>query len=203
MKIITLKKNNKKNCCNSYLILGNLNSPTTITTMIDPGTDASILKKVKQVLSIYGNAPVSQVILTHSYVDQSGGAKALKRYYKSKTLALTAGPDIDELLQDGQSVDAGDDCLEVLHTPSDVSDSICLYAPSEKALFSGDMQLRLAMWREIYRQNHMDSLLKIACREILTIYSTHDEPVMRGSQGMILHMLDNVRRNIFITDNEA
>ena len=59
-------------------------------------------------------------------------------------MAFIDGPGVDELLPDGRFVKAGDDFLEVIHTPGHSSDSICLYAPAAKALFSGDTQLKAA-----------------------------------------------------------
>ncbi len=193
MKVIPLTKSDKVYSCNPYLILGNWNRIEDVNTLIDPGTDDYVLDEIERLSTGFGKIAVEQIILTHNHFDHRGAAMAFKERYKARILAYQDGPEVDELLDDGQFIRAGDDILEVLHTPGHSSDSICLYAPSEKILFSGDTQLRVRGTREYFTNEYIDGLLKIACRDIQRIYSGHDNPVLGGCNELILQSLRNVQ----------
>lgn len=192
MKIIPLKKNDKQCCCRSYLLLGDWNRIADINTVIDPGGDDFIVSEIERLSAGFGNIAVSQVILTHNPLGHAGGIQALRKRYNARVLAFRDGAGVDRSLIDGQFVKAGDATLEVLHTPGHSPDSICLYAPSEKAIFSGDTQLRVMMPGEMYPRDYIDGLMKIACRDVLRIFPGHDNPITSGCQEMILHTVRNL-----------
>ena len=193
MKIIPLKKSDKTYSCNTYLILGDWNRIEDINTIIDPGTDDFIINEIERLSTGFGKIPVAQVILTHNHFDHAASIPAIKeRYHKVRVLAFSDGPGIDALLVDGQFIRAGDEMLEVLHTPGHSSDSICLYAPAEKALFSGDTQLRIMTPGEIYPQEYIEGVMKVACRDTQRIYPGHDSPMIDGCQEMILQTVRNL-----------
>jgi glyoxylase-like metal-dependent hydrolase (beta-lactamase superfamily II) len=193
VKIIPLLKNDKKYRCYSYLILGDWNRIEDINTIIDPGIDDFVIKEIERLSTGFGKVPVAQIILTHNHFDHAQSVQTIKKKYKTRVLAFSDGPGVDELLSDGQIVKAGDDILEVLHTPGHSSDSICLYSPSEKALFSGDTQLSITMPEGRYAPEYAEALIKIACRDVQRIYSGHDEPKKSGCQEMIFKTLGNVK----------
>lgn len=193
MKIIPLRHNDATYSCNSYLILGDWNRIEDVNTIIDPGTDNFIIEEIEHLPTGFGKIPVAQVILTHNHFDHAGAVKAIKKRYNARVLAFSEGAEVDELLSDGQFVKAGDDILEVLHTPGHSSDSICLYAPSEKALFSGDTQVRVRWPGDAYSPEYIEALFKLACRDIQKIYSGHDEPITSDCQEIIYTTLNNVR----------
>jgi hydroxyacylglutathione hydrolase len=193
MKIIPLRQTGKKFRCTPYLILGSRNRLPDIITVIDPGPDEIILDEIDRVTKDLGTVLVSQVIITHNNVEHAGGCRALKKRYNAKIRAFSAGSEIDEpLLKDGQFIEVGNDVFEVLHTPGYSPDSICLYAPSEKTLFSGDLRVTSAMSGEPEASEYIQSLLKIACRDIEAIYASHDEPVMRWGQDIILQTMERL-----------
>ncbi len=192
MKIIPLRQTDKNNRCIPYMILGNRNRRSDIITVIDPGSDEIILDEIERVTKDLGAVQVSQVIITHNNFEHAGGCRALKKRYMAKIRAFSAGPEIDGLLEDGQFIEAGDGVFEVLHTPGYSPDSLCLYAPSEKTLLSGDLRVRYAMSGEAGSGDYIESLLKIACRDIEKIYASHDEPVMKRGQDIILQTLERL-----------
>lgn len=194
MKIISLKKTDKVYSCNSYLILGDWNRVQDVNTLIDPGTDGFVLEEIERISTGFGKVAVEQVILTHNHFDHSAGVMAIKERYNTKVMAFIDGPGVDELLPEGHFIKAGDDFLEVIHTPSHSSDSICLYAPAAKALFSGDTQLKANESCEAYSQEYVAGLLKLAGRNIQSIYSGHDAPLTKGSHEIILQTLNNLRK---------
>jgi len=195
MKIIPLKHNDITYSCNSYLILGDWNRIDDVNTLIDPGTDEFIIDEIERLSTGFGKIPVAQVILTHNHFDHSGAVTAIKERYNARVMAFCEGSGVDGLLCDGEFIKAGDDILEVLHTPGHSSDSICLYAPSEKALFSGDTQVRMRWPGEVYSPDYVEALMKIACRDIQRIYSGHDEPITSGCQEMILNTLNGAHNS--------
>jgi glyoxylase-like metal-dependent hydrolase (beta-lactamase superfamily II) len=195
VKIIPLKKSDKVYSCNSYLVLGDWNRLEDLNTVIDPGTDGFVLDEIEHLSTGCGKVAVEQVILTHNHFDHSGGVTALKERYGARVLAFADGPGVDELLRDGQFVRAGDEMLEVLHTPGHSSDSICLYAPAPKTLFSGDTVVRIRSPGDVYTHDYLDGLAKLACRKILKIYSGHDEPMTTLARETILETLANVRNS--------
>jgi glyoxylase-like metal-dependent hydrolase (beta-lactamase superfamily II) len=198
MKIIHLKRNDRVYRCNSYLILGDWNRPGDVNTIIDPGNDAFVLREIERLSSGFGRLPVTQVILTHNPGDHTGASRALKERFNARILSYADGAEIDELLNDGQIIKAGDDVLEVLHTPGHSPDSICLYAPSEKALFSGDTELLINMPDGNYGGSYVEALLKIACRDILKIYSSHEQPVTRDCQDLIIQSVRTICHNSIV-----
>jgi len=202
MKIIPLINNKITYSCNSYLILGDWNRIDDLNTIIDPGTDDFVLNEIARLSTGFGKVPVAQVILTHNHFDHAGAVKAIKERYNARVLAFSDGPGVDEILSDGQFIKAGDDILEVLHTPGHSSDSICLYAPSEKALFAGDTQVRVRWPGDAYSPEYVEALFKIACRDIQKIYSGHDEPITSECQEIILLTLRNIHRQEDISFHE-
>lgn len=200
MKIIPLPKNDRTYSCNSYLILGDWNRIEDINTIIDPGTHDFVIHEIERLSTGLGKIPVAQVILTHNHFDHAAGVRAIKERYNAWVVAFSKGPGIDAVLTDGQVIKAGNSYLEVLHTPGHSSDSICLYAPSEKALFSGDTKLRIMTPGEKYVPEYVDALTKIASRDVRRIYSGHDEPVLSGCREMILKTLGNVHDSIASQD---
>ena len=193
MKIIPLKKNDKLYSCNSYLILGDWNRVEDVNTLIDPGIDGFVLEEIEHLSTGLGKVAVEQVILTHNHFDHAAGVMAIKERYKARILAFTESPGVDELLPNGRFVKAGDDFLEVIHTPCHSSDSICLYAPAAKALFSGDTQLKVNQSDNGYTREYIVGLTKLAGLSIESIYSGHDVPLTQGCHVLILEALKNAR----------
>ena len=171
MKIIPLERSALVYSCNSYLILGDWNRIEDLNTVIDPGTDDLVLDQIERLSTGLGKVAVGQVILTHNHFDHIRGVAALKERYGARVLAFADGPGVDELIRDGQFIKAGDDFLEVIHTPGHSSDSICLYAPQAQAVFSGDTQLRVGGPGGDYCQEYLLGLGKLAGRRIELIYS--------------------------------
>ena len=195
MHIVPLKKHDQLYSCNSYLILGDWNRIEDLNTVIDPGTDDFVLGEIEQLSTGCGKVAVEQVILTHNHFDHNGGIAALKRRYGARVLAFVDGPGVDELIRDGQFIKAGDDFLEVIHTPGHSSDSICLYAPGPMALFSGDTQVKVRTSGEPYMNEYLDGFARIAGRRIRTIFSGHDAPLTSRVQETLQLSLANLRNS--------
>jgi len=114
------------------------------------------------------NLRLAYIIITHSHLDHSGGADALRRatgapilMHRQEEPFIGRGPEDldvpperlkqwreaaararpDRLLEDGEGLPLGSITLEVIHTPGHTPGSLCIWLPQEKALFTGDMVL--------------------------------------------------------------
>jgi hydroxyacylglutathione hydrolase len=123
--------------------------------VIDPGDDIddvlTIIRKHRLV--------VKQIVITHAHIDHVGGAMKLRAatgapilinqndYALLKMLDVQAtwlgmkSPgkvEIDQSLEQADTIKAGSIVANVLHTPGHTEGSICLYFPDEKKLIAGD-----------------------------------------------------------------
>lgn len=192
MKIIQLSKRQGTYSCNSYLILGDWNRIEDVNTVIDPGVDGYIVEEIDSLSTGFGKVPVQQAILTHNHFDHGAGVPALKKAYGCRVLAFQDGPDVDETVRGGQFIKAGDDFLEVLHTPGHSSDSVCLYSPSLRALFSGDLPLRVRTPGGSFAAEYLAALQNLNRKKIDLIYSGHDEPLLSGGGALIAQTIRHV-----------
>ena len=195
MRVIELSQAPSMYTCRSYLLLGDWNVLSDVNTLIDPGTDGSVIDQIEKLSTGCGKVPVEQVILTHNHFDHSAGVDVFKKRYGSRVYAWCDGKDVDELLRDGQLIKAGDDHLQVLHTPGHSSDSICLYSNAHRILFSGDTQLRIRTSEGVFTPEYVETLRRLSTLRIDTIYSGHDEPVTNNAEGIILETLRIVRNS--------
>lgn len=195
MRVFELSQTPGIYTCRSYLLLGDWNLLGDVNTLIDPGTDGSVIEQIETLSTGCGKIPVEQVILTHNHFDHAGGVEAIKQRYGARVYAWTEGKHVDELLHDGQIITAGDDQLQVLHTPGHSSDSICLYNHTHRVLFSGDTQLRVRSSEGGYPAEYIEALRRLSTFKINTVYSGHDEPIVQNAEGIIRETLQNVRKS--------
>lgn len=143
---------------NCYIVGSESNKEGII---IDPGDEAKkILKKVSDL-----GLDIKLIALTHGHIDHTGALKEVKeatgaevavhvsdaKSLKNRVLAIAFGlfypppPPPDRLLNDGDSLDIGDICFEVLHTPGHTPGGICLLG--EGVVFSGDTLFNYSIGR--------------------------------------------------------
>lgn len=193
MRVFELTSQASVYTCRSYLILGDWNLLTDVNTLIDPGTDGMVSEQIERISTGCGKVPVQQVLLTHNHFDHAGGCEIFRKRYGAKVYAWSDGRDVDELFRDGQYIKAGDDMLQVLHTPGHSSDSVCLYSRRHGILFSGDTQLKARSSGGTFTQEYCDTLRRLSTLKIRTVYSGHDDPINENAEGMILDTLCHVR----------
>jgi len=130
--------------------------------IIDPGAGANqILNKVKDL-----DLEIKYIVLTHGHMDHVGALKEVKeatgveiaihtddaRFLQIKHPSgaifhhsLQAPPPPDRLLKGGDSIDIGNLCFLVLHTPGHTPGGICLLG--EGVVFSGDTLFNFGIGR--------------------------------------------------------
>ncbi len=123
--------------------------------VIDPGDD------IEDILALIAkhNLQVKQIVITHAHIDHVGGAMKLRAatgapillnqndYALLKMLDTQAAwvgmkspgkVEIDQSVEQADTVRAGSITANVLHTPGHTEGSVCLYFPAEKTLVAGD-----------------------------------------------------------------
>jgi glyoxylase-like metal-dependent hydrolase (beta-lactamase superfamily II) len=195
MRVVELSKSASIYTCRSYLLLGDWNQLDDVNTLIDAGTDGSVIDEIELLSTGCGKVPVGQVILTHNHFDHAAGVEIIKQRYNARVYAWSAGKDVDCLLHDGQIIKAGDDLLQVLHTPGHSSDSICLYSNAHRILFSGDTQLRIHSAGGKFVSEYIETLRRLSTLRIETIYSGHDEPIVKNAEKIILDTFQIIRNS--------
>jgi glyoxylase-like metal-dependent hydrolase (beta-lactamase superfamily II) len=193
MKIMLLNKEDHVYSSNAYLALGSWNRLEDVNTLIDAGSDESILKEIEEVHTGVGKKRVEQVILTHNHFDHTGNLRIIKERYQPKVYAFNDGDCVDEVLRNRQTMRIGDRNFEVIHTPIHSSDSICLYCEKEGVLFSGDTPLRIINNGGAYPKAVVTILESLKKLDIRTVYSGHDKPSGKGIREMLETTLGNVR----------
>ncbi len=201
MKVSLLKGNPTVYSANSYLIRGDWNKLDDINTLIDAGTDGSILEELESISTGVGKRRVEQIILTHEHFDHSGGAKIFKELYKSTVLAYNKLPYVDVKVYDYMDVRLGDRDGVILYTPGHSNDSICIYCEEEQVLFSGDSPIFIKSPGGSYSAYFVDVLKRLARLKIKTIYSGHDNPITEQAEEIIRNSLNNVLASKIVEGN--
>jgi glyoxylase-like metal-dependent hydrolase (beta-lactamase superfamily II) len=96
-------------------------------------------------------------------------------------------------VHDGMHLSLGDLDALLLHTPGHSEDSISVYVPAAKALFSGDCLYRIDDDRGSYSRAYLASLERLAALEIEAIYPGHASPILVGAASFIEACLRLVR----------
>ncbi len=126
---------------------------TKEAAVIDPGGDE---EKILQKIDVLG-LTLKQILLTHSHPDhvcgnrkikEASGAEIVAHQLEAEFMAkpeiaqyfsmlgLEASPPVDRVVTGGDTIEIGEEKLQVIHTPGHTPGGICLYnAPH---LFTGD-----------------------------------------------------------------
>jgi glyoxylase-like metal-dependent hydrolase (beta-lactamase superfamily II) len=121
----------------TYLLAGE------IPVLIDAGVG-----KPAHVGAIAAKVPVgpAHVIVTHAHDDHASGVNVLAQCWPRTRFWKFPWPERDakygvgwNYLVDTQTFPAGDDELQVVHTPGHAPDHVCLWHASTKTLFGGDL----------------------------------------------------------------
>ncbi|MGQ0732784.1 MAG: MBL fold metallo-hydrolase [Acidobacteriota bacterium] len=88
----------------------------------------------------------AHVLVSHGHSDHVSGVTAIGTRWPQTRFSKYAWPDHDERyavawhgLADGQVLEAGDDVLQVVHTPGHAPDHVAFWHAESRTLFSGDL----------------------------------------------------------------
>jgi glyoxylase-like metal-dependent hydrolase (beta-lactamase superfamily II) len=112
--------------------------------LIDPGPESAV--HLSAMLEAVGK-DLKWILCTHTHLDHSPGARALKAATGAQVLGFGAVPEDgrqdaafapDRALRDGDTLDCGGFKLRAVHTPGHASNHLCYLLEGEKLLFTGD-----------------------------------------------------------------
>jgi hydroxyacylglutathione hydrolase len=155
--------------------------------VIDPGDD---IERVQRVLAQH-HLHAKYIVATHAHIDHVGGIEKLQQATEAgvlmhqadlplyQNLALQAEwlgvpspgiADVDQFLQEGDTLRCGALTLEVLHTPGHSPGSLSLYLPGEnQRIFSGDTLFQGSIGRTDLWGGSSEEILR-SIRERLLIF---------------------------------
>jgi glyoxylase-like metal-dependent hydrolase (beta-lactamase superfamily II) len=120
--------------------------PGRVPTLIDAGVGER--KHLDELDEALGGAALAQVIVTHAHSDHAAGVIAIADRMPSVRFLKRPWPDRDrrwpvgwQPLSDGDTVDAGDTSLTVVHTPGHAPDHVCAWHAGTRSLFGGDLAI--------------------------------------------------------------
>lgn len=196
MKVITLHKDPKVYCCNMYLVLGDWNTLHDVNTMIDVGTNGFLIQELETINTGVGKKRVEKVILTHEHFDHSGGLAAIIEQYEPKEVWAYADlKGVTNHIKDNDETKIGDRDAIIMHTPGHSQDSVCIYVPEEKVLFSGDTQLNIKSPGGSYTDYYIKALERLHKLDIETIYPGHDVPYRGNIKKMLEDTLEIIHKS--------
>ena len=123
---------------NTYII------GTDALALIDPGPESG--PHLSAMLESVGKR-LQWILCTHTHLDHSPGASALKAETGAQLLGFEAVPDDgrqdtrfapDRALRDGDVLDCGTFRLRAVHTPGHASNHLCYLLEEQNLLFTGD-----------------------------------------------------------------
>lgn len=199
MRVSLLKSDPKVYSCNSYLVRGDWNALADVNTLIDVGTDGSIIPEIETISTGVGKRRVEQIIITHEHFDHVGGLKVVKEKYNNPpTYAFNKIKGVDFQLHDGMNIKIGDELFEIIHTPGHSQDSVCIYSPKSKALFAGDTVLFIKSTGGTYSDFYLKMLERFLRLDLKVIYSGHDLPITNNINSMLAFSINNIKNSEII-----
>ncbi len=178
MKVINLTSKSKIYTSNAYCLLGNWNALADVNTLVDVGRDPEAIQKLEQLNTGVGKRRVDQVILTHSHYDHTSILSDLVERYNPRVYAYSSSvSNTRACLRDEQRLPCADQECEIIHIPGHSQDSVCVYCPLEKALFSGDTPLFTLQFAGDHEMGFVNALYKLMQKDVQTIYPGHGLPV--------------------------
>ena len=117
--------------------------PGTRPVLIDAGT--GLPDHLQAIANARAEGP-GHVIVTHAHGDHASGASAIAARWPDAVFSKYPWPERDDRypvpwrpLGDGDTIAAGDDELQVVHTPGHAPDHVALWHAGSRTVFSGDL----------------------------------------------------------------
>ncbi|MFC6732584.1 MULTISPECIES: MBL fold metallo-hydrolase [unclassified Haladaptatus] len=105
------------------------------TVLVDPGSGFDVVSKLEE-----RTEDLDAIVLTHTHPDHVGNVTAVKNAFDVDVWGYDPdSPFVDHAIEDGETVQLGDDDYTALHTPGHKNDHLCFHSPTASVLFAGDL----------------------------------------------------------------
>jgi glyoxylase-like metal-dependent hydrolase (beta-lactamase superfamily II) len=198
MKVVPLRSPEPIYSGWSYLLLGEWNRLEDVNTLIDTGTDGSIVDLLPEIYTGVGKRQVDLVLLTHSHFDHAGGVSRIVQKFDCPVCAAAPTEGVTRIVRDGEILRLGDRNAEIIMCAEHSMDSLCVYVHDEGILFSGDTPLTIRSPGGSYSEGFLLLLRRLARLPIRAIYTGHDAPILEGARELILMTLASVEESTII-----
>jgi glyoxylase-like metal-dependent hydrolase (beta-lactamase superfamily II) len=198
MKVVPLRSPEPIYSGWSYLLLGEWNRLEDVNSLIDTGTDGSIVDLLPEIYTGVGKRQVDLLLLTHSHFDHAGGVSRIVKKFDCPVYAGASSEGVTRIVRDGEIVRLGDRNAEIMACAEHSMDSVCVYVHDEGILFSGDTPLSIRTPGGSYSEDFLHFLQRLARLPIRAIYSGHDAPILDGAREQILMTLASVEESTII-----
>jgi glyoxylase-like metal-dependent hydrolase (beta-lactamase superfamily II) len=175
--------------------------------LIDTGSDDGGVT-VLAALERLGIEWLERIVLTHAHQDHAGNAPHLRAATGAtveldrRDFGLTGRYQVDltvdRFLSGGDQIVLGDYRFEVIETPGHAPGHVSLYEPSLRALFAGDLMSGNGTVAIVPPRGSMgaylDSLRRVAEREIDTVYPGHGPAIPNGNERVTQYIAHREKR---------
>ncbi len=189
MEITNLAENSEDFTGNVWLLKGGDEH-----VLIDVGTGDS-WENIRELES------VDKVVFTHSHYDHVDNLPKVVDKFDPEVHAFEPDnlPMDVEKLEENDSIDLAGSNFEVYHTPGHKDDSVCLYSPEEKILFTGDLLFPEGGFgrtdlEEGNRDQLIESIEKVVGLEVSEMYCGHDEAAVENVEKQIQKSLEEAKK---------
>lgn len=187
MRVSCINFRQKVYTSNVYLIRGNHNALTDVNTLIDTGSNESVVNYIYDIYTGVGKKKVDQVILTHSHFDHTGGLEAIKQTFSPSIFAHTKTDGINQVVKDGDVLKIGDEDGHILHVPDHSNDSICILCKASKIAFTGDTPIFNLNDNREFSNQYITFIKQLFKYNIKTIYPGHGNAIKIDPQSILRH----------------
>lgn len=200
MKVIPLIANPETYSCRPYYIIGDWKVIDEKNTLIDLDSDGTIISQIMQCDTGVGLKKVAQVIFTHQHFDHTGSYGLIKKEFDPEFYGYAKTEKTNHLLSEGMEIKVADTSAKIIHIGFHSHDSVCIYFPKEKILFSGDTLLNVRLPGGSFPKSYINFLEQLISYDLKAIYSGHDEPVTEDITRMLMRSLTNVLKSTVFKD---
>jgi glyoxylase-like metal-dependent hydrolase (beta-lactamase superfamily II) len=163
--------------------------------VIDPGpVEPSHLAAIRATAAPLG--PIEVILVTHRHLDHLPAAIPLAAETGAPFTGHADLPDVQSAIADG---DHPIDGLQAVFTPGHTRDSLCFWAPTDGALFTGDLVAGAGTVvlddQPDALQDYLGSLERLRTLQPRTLYPGHG-PVVQDAVGKLSEYLDHRRRRV-------
>lgn len=201
--------------CNQFLVL----TPDE-GLLVDAGTGMAADVTLENVRKHAGDRPVPRIYLTHWHHDHTGGAPGLARELEAEILMpeseavavregrsdLTLGDSFGAEqeahpvtgVEPGDTLDVGDQPLEILHTPGHTAGHTSLWHPATRSLLAGDAVFSSGSFGRVDlptgdKDEMLATLERLAGMDVQDLYPGHVDVVRGDAHKHIELALSNAR----------